>query len=328
MENAASIQNPAFLRFSLVKLKEMSTVKRKRKSNQKTKSYKIKPEKCSPYSKGRSIVPNSCFTKGTILDLKTTYNKYNPHKIHSNDPQEVHQIIQKRLPQCEKESCWVQHVEKDNVKNKLLSLLFAPAQPHEWKNNPSAWLSNYDILGVLNQYEKTFAHFFFIGPSSIDYDFKKPEDDMRCVCPNLCNFNLQDQYTRGKRQIGIVFNLDKHDQGGSHWVSLFIDLDAGFVFYFDSTAAPIPPQIKTFVKTVLNQSKTMKLKLKYYENKRMEHQLQNNECGMYSLFFIITLLIKEKDGEKLTTADTIALFLGKKGRITDKSCGAELDTLF
>ena len=296
----------------------MSTVKLKGKPKNKTKSFKR--DKCSPYSKGRSIVPNSCFTKGTILDLKTTYNKYNKNKIHSNDPREVHQIIQQRLPQCEKESCWVQHVEKDSVKKKLLSLLFAPAQPHEWKKNPSAWLSNYDILGVLNQYEKTYASFFFIGPSSIDYDFKKPEEDMRCVCPNLCNFNLQDQYAKGKRKIGVVFNLDKHDQGGSHWVSLFIDLDAGFIFYFDSTAEPIPPQIRKFVQHVQNQSESMtpKIKLTYYENKKMEHQLQNNECGMYSLYFIITLLIKEKDGEKLTTSEAVALFLGKKGRITDK----------
>jgi len=308
----------------------MSTVKIKSKSKNKTKSVRFKQEKCSPYSKGRSIAPNSCFTKGTILDLKTTYNKYNTDKIRSNDPREVHQMIQKRMPQCQKESCWVQHVEKDSVKNKLLSLLFAPAQPHEWKKNPSAWLSNYDILGVLNQYEKTYAQFAFIGPSAIDYDYKKPEEAMRCVCPNLCNFNLQDQYTKGKRKIGVVFNLDKHNEGGSHWVSLFIDLDAQFIFYFDSTAEPIPPQIKKFVQTVKNQGEAMtpKYKLAYYENKKMEHQLQNNECGMYSLFFIITLLIKEKDGEKLTTKDAIELFLGKKGRITDKKMNSLRDDYF
>lgn len=309
----------------------MSTVKKQRLKNKTKTARRLKQDKCSPYSRGRAVTPNSCFTKGTILDLKTTYNKYNSNnKIRSNDPREVHEIIQKRLPQCQKESCWVQHVEKSSVKQKLLSLLFAPTQPHEWKKNPSEWLSNHDILGVLNQYEKTFRHFTFIGPSAIDYDFKKPEEDMRCVCPNLCNFNLQDQYSNGKRKIGIVFNLDKHDQGGSHWVSLFIDLDAQFLFYFDSTAAPIPLQIKKFVQKVKTQGETMtpKYKLAYFENKKMEHQLQNNECGMYSLFFIITLLIKEKDGEKLTTADTLELFLGKKGRITDQKMNGLRDEYF
>ena len=35
-------------------------------------------------------------------------------------------------------------------------------------------------------------------------------------------------------QIGIVFNLDKHDQEGSHWVSMFIDLKRDGIYYFDS----------------------------------------------------------------------------------------------
>ena len=73
---------------------------------------------------------------------------------------------------------------------------------------------------------------------------------------------------------------------------------------------------------------TPKYKLTYYENKKMEHQLQNNECGMYSLFFIITLLIKEKDGAKLTTEETVDLFLGKKGRISDKKMNGLRDDYF
>ena len=35
-------------------------------------------------------------------------------------------------------------------------------------------------------------------------------------------------------KIGVIFNLDKHDQSGSHWVAMFIDLENKFFFYFDS----------------------------------------------------------------------------------------------
>lgn len=299
----------------------MKAKTRKYKNKKKNKTVRWKDEVCSPYSKGRAVAPKSCFTKGTILDLKGTYNKYNPDKpIHSNNPTEIRSMIQRRLPHCQKESCWVKNVAQSDVKNKLMSLLFAPPQPSEWKKNPSSWLSNFDILGVLKQYEQNFLNFLFIGPSPIDYDYRKPDQEMRCVCPKLCEFDLQSVFKQGKRKVGVIFNLDKHNQGGSHWVSLFIDLEEKFIFYFDSTSDPIPKEIKRFIEKVRTQGLDMtpKLEFKYYANRQMEHQLQNNECGMYSLFFIITMLIREKDGKKLDTKQTIGLFLGKKGRISDK----------
>ena len=138
----------------------MKAKTRKYKNKKKNKTVRWKDEVCSPYSKGRAVAPKSCFTKGTILDLKGTYNKYNPDKpIHSNKPIEIRSIIQQRLPHCQKESCWVQNVAQPDVKNKLMSLLFAPPQPSEWKKNPSSWLSNFDILGVLKQYEQNFLNF-------------------------------------------------------------------------------------------------------------------------------------------------------------------------
>ena len=48
--------------------------------------------------------------------------------------------------------------------------LFAPFHPDEWKQNPSAWLSNHDIFNVLAQYEKAYPEFHFIGPTPIDFD--------------------------------------------------------------------------------------------------------------------------------------------------------------
>ena len=34
-----------------------------------------------------------------------------------------------------------------------------------------------------------------------------------------------------KKKIGIVFNLDKHNQPGSHWVALYTDLKANQVYF-------------------------------------------------------------------------------------------------
>ena len=301
--------------------KKKYTGGRKRKPTVRSLSRKVKKENCSPYAKKKNSIKGSCFTDGNLVDSKNTYNRKHPSDpIKTNQPVKIWKQLAaktKKEYECDKESCWVNHLADSTNKTKLKSLLFSPPQPTEWKKNPTAWLSNFDILHVLRQYEKTYPHFFFIGPSPIDYNHK---DDMGvCVCPNLCKFDLQKQYTDGKRKIGVIFNLDPHDKGGSHWVSLFIDLDDKFVFYFDSTSDPIPKLIKGFASTVLEQGKNMTptIELSFHQNDKIEHQMKNTECGMYSLFFIITLLIREKNGHKLDRDDIFKMFKGGK-RIADK----------
>jgi hypothetical protein len=305
-----------------------------RKINKPRKKYRgrtKRKEKCSPYANGRSIVNGSCFTKGIVMDLKNTFNKQNlTNQIKSNNPEEVYNMIKKKLPYCKKESCWIQEVANPRIKHKLLSLLFAPPQPTEWRLNPSAWLSNIDILDVLTQYEKTFPNFYFIGPSAIDYNYRDPENNNKCVCPKLCNFSLQDNFKQKKNKIGIVFNLDKHNQSGSHWVSLFIDIKDKFVFYFDSTSDTIPTEVNTFISTLQEQGKHMKPEIifKLYENSKTEHQKGNNECGMYSLFFNITMLTREIKGKKIDKTQLINLFLGREGRIRDQEMNNLRDDYF
>ena len=58
------------------------------------------------------------------------------------------------------------------------------------------------------------------------------------------------------------------------------------IYYFDSTGDPIHKNINKFVKTV--QKKDPRYKFK--QNSPKEHQFGNTECGMYSLFFIITMI--------------------------------------
>jgi hypothetical protein len=288
---------------------------KRRKNNKvtmKSLSRKIKKENCSPYAKNKNQIKGSCFTNGNLVDLKQAFNKQHPDDlITSNNPKVIWKELADKTREeykCDRESCWVNKLTEGTNKTKLKSLLFSPPQPSEWKKNPVTWLSNYDILNVLRQYEQTFPNFYFIGPSPIDYSVK---DDMgRCVCPNLCKFDLATQYNAGKRKIGVIFNLDPHYKGGSHWVSLFIDLDDKFVFYFDSTADKIPKWINGFATHVVTQGKHMTpvIELDFHQNDKIEHQWKNTECGMYSLFFIITMLTREKNGVKLDKKGLFKLF--------------------
>lgn len=299
----------------------MNTKTKTKRTNKNRKSKKFKKENCSPYANKRASVKGSCFTDGNLIDLKNIFNKKHPdQKIISKTPDKIWNelyVKTREQYQCNKESCWVNNLIESSNKTKLKSLLFAPPQPVEWKKNPNTWLSNYDILHVLRQYEKTYPQFYFIGPSPIDYNVK--ENNGRCVCPNLCKFNLDEQYKLGKRKIGVIFNLDPHYKNGSHWVSLFIDLDDKFVFFFDSTATKIPKLINGFATNVIFQGRQMtpSINLSFHQNNKIEHQMKNTECGMYSLFFIITLLIREKDGNILNKEDIFKLFKGGK-RIPDK----------
>jgi len=277
---------------------------------------KTKPV-CSPYANKNKINNQTCFTPQTLMKLRDIYNVNHTNKIISNNPKIIWKMLHRNKPdQCKKDKCWIQSIVNDeSTKKKLEALLFPPKYPKEWVSKPNAWLSNIDILDVLKQYEETYSHFYFIGPSSIDFDVMTGGN---CVCNNLCHFSLptvRKKYTK----IGIIFNLDPHTSSGSHWVSLFIDLQDHFIFYFDSTGDKIPSQIKKFVKTVLSQNKGMH-PLTFYQNDKMEHQLGNTECGMYSLYFIISMLMRESsDGLSMSKKEVIELFLGKHGRISDKT---------
>jgi hypothetical protein len=190
-------------------------------------------------------------------------------------------------------------IEDTKERKKISNLLFAPLQPDEWKKDPNTWLSNYDIFAVLKQYEDAYKYFKVIGPTPIDFDSRPKDMDGLCVWQELCTFSLEKYLKSGKTKMGVVFNLDKHNAGGSHWVSLFIDLDDEYVFYLDSAGDKMPEEIDRFVKRIVDQGSkhTPKKHIHIYENCPVEHQLGSTECGMYALYFIITMLTGETEGE-------------------------------
>ena len=248
---------------------------------------------CSPIVKGKTVSENTCYTKDALMQIKDAYNKnHGPEdQIVETDPEKVYQILRSRLTQCKTEDCWLDQIKNYRARQQLDDILFAPDQPSDWKENPTEWLSNFDIENVLRQYEIAYPQFKLLGPSSIDYDTKLKEEGGKCVWEDICRMELKDLQRRKKTKLGIVFNLDKHDQPGSHWVSMFVDLENKFIFYFDSALNDTPPEITRLKNTIMRQGLelTPPIKFKYIVNTR-EHQKSNTECGMYSLYFIISML--------------------------------------
>jgi len=277
-----------------------NTLKRHSKHNKTTLKKPFVKLNCSPENKSKDY---SCYSDTDLYKLRDMWNSRHPdQQIKSNNTKKIwSQLKEYYATICNKESCWVRQMTKNTKLEKELLDAFAPESPKEWKTNPNEWLSSLDILRVMNQYEKKYKCFDFVGPSPINYDTYKLYGE--CVWEELCHFDLAQQMKKGYTKIGVIFNLDPHYKSGSHWVSLFINIKNKTIFFFDSAGEYIPPQIEKFVNTVIKQGKQLSepIYFKFDQNHPVEHQYGNTECGIYSIFFIIHMLEDKITGHYLKT---------------------------
>jgi len=171
-----------------------------------------------------------------------------------------------------------------------------PEKPESWYRNPKTWLSNYDIQNVMFQYAQCKKYkYAFLGVFPIDFTVASVNGV--CLYSEFCHINIKDYIKRGKRFIGLITNLDKHDESGSHWTSTFIVIDPTLqtygAYYYDSTGNGIPSYLNNFLQDIKQQcdalypNKTFKINL----NKK-QHQHKNTECGIFSMVFQIRWINK------------------------------------
>tara|TARA_B110000046_G_scaffold177578_1_gene204524 strand:- start:5339 stop:6193 length:855 start_codon:yes stop_codon:yes gene_type:complete len=250
------------------------------------KDISFKKEKCSPKQQEDKL-PFSCYTADALKKIKDVWNvRHKDEQIKTNSPRKIWKELQKHMADtCDSESCWIRHqCIKHDVDKSLLGGMFAPISPEKWNKNPQEWLTTVDIQKVMSQWEKADSKFIFMGPSPIDYDTHRMFNE--CVWEDICKFDLTNIIKRGKTKVGLIFNLDKHNQSGSHWVAIYIDINRGHIYFFDSYGSNIPTRLHKFCKEVKKQSKNT---YKIIINKKT-HQRSNTECGMYSMYFIIQLV--------------------------------------
>jgi len=273
-----------------------------RNFNVKGGNIKLEHVNCSPKSKD-DINDFSCYTDESILKLRDRWNARHPDVlIKTNDPLEIHNNLKIYLSSvCNKESCWLKQKTHFGELPANLKDSFAPKTPIEWKKNPNEWLSSVDIIKVMKQYEKAYKCFDFIGPSPIDFDKHKLYGE--CVWEELCKFNLKDEIKKGKYKIGIIYNTDPHYRSGQHWISMFINIKKKIIFYFDSTGDPAPKEVDNFINKVKDQGASLspKINFKIDSSYGHKHQKKNSECGVYSLFFIVSMLKDTLSTEYLKT---------------------------
>ena len=182
--------------------------------------------------------------------------------------------------------CWA-----DRLAPSLKDAHFRPEAPREWKRNRKDWLSNFDIQKVLRQYERAHRDYCFLGVFPIDFNSRSVFG--QCLYQEMCTALVPGLIAQKKRWVGAVFNLDRHDQPGSHWVSLMICLDPAHPAYganfYDSAGRGASASIRTFMETVRAQMPSGYPALPLRESKAV-HQYENTECGMFSILFQVCFL--------------------------------------
>ena len=257
----------------------------------------------------KSVSNESCFTVEALRKIANKWNEeHKDMKIEFNNSTtgktlwiSINNVMKSK---CNNEVCWM---KQDFIKNSTLAreLLknFKPFMPKTWSENPREWLNTIDIRDVMNQYEIKYPAFEFIGPVPMDFDTKLGFGE--CVVDELCKINLENLKKKGKSKIGVIFNLDKHTQSGSHWVAMNCNMENGEICYWDSYGLEPNKEVVVLMNRLKEQGDILKdkdndndnnieMKIKINENR---HQYKNSECGMYCIYFITSLL----DGKSFET---------------------------
>ena len=181
-------------------------------------------KKCAP---GKKYESGSCFTLDDLKKIALKFNQIhqnNKIKIVDNKKKLLRSLIKNMEKEtgCLKQICWLETTIFKNINNDDIKYnTFRPEGP---LNND--WLSTTNINNVINQYQQKYKDFLYLG--TVPYDF----DDLPQL--GISNINFNKLLNEGKIKIGMVINLDKHDQSGSHWVALYANLLKNQVYFFDS----------------------------------------------------------------------------------------------
>lgn len=224
----------------------------------------------------------TCFSMSSLKKIAGKLNKdrrfesykdINTSKYNKTNKKKFVKEIQKKL-NCKKHLDFCIIEKKQNFYNEIKNTL-KPKGPIV----PTEWLSTLDIRDVMEQYEKKYKEFDFIGPYPMDFEM---------IYEELANLNLKKLCKKNKK-IGIVWNTDISTGPGEHWVSMFLDLKNRTLCFFDSVGDKPPKPVWRLIKKMEKQSKAMKCPIKIIVNKK-QFQYDNASCGVWSLFFIISRL--------------------------------------
>jgi hypothetical protein len=246
---------------------------------------------CSPYNHVKyGAKDETCYSYADLKLIATEYSKLTGNKIKAKSKKELHKTLKEHLSkECTTEYCWMKRINSVQAEERLKET-FRPVKPVEWYKNKRTWLNTYDILYVMEQYEKLYKEFKFLGVYPID--FTQKIDLNRCIGDMMCDFDIHKNLLPDHNSFGMILNLDKHNEPGSHWVAIYCNLNPKVenygIYYYDSVATRPDKDVLDFMKKIKSQAGT-NFQL---ESNKIQKQFQNTECGMFSVIFLTQCLKK------------------------------------
>lgn len=169
------------------------------------------------------------------------------------------------------------------------------------------WLNNLQIDKLMRQYTLLYNNklnnklnsklkdklpFIWHGVVGADY-YQLPD-----------NLSLLQEMISYPGKQGIIFNTDREDQDGSHWVAVFINKTC--IEYFDSNGVSPNKYISAFLdKLKINNVNNIRgglSSLRKLKINKIKHQTTDCVCGIYAIKFIL---------HRLFNLDTFKSFTGK-----------------
>lgn len=259
---------------------------------------------CSPLANDQK----KCFNLADLEIFVKIYNKYFADKIKHSTYGAINKVLKDTLGD-KKHYLWFdylcQHCSYEECRqlNSISDKRLLPKKPAEWYQDKTAWLSNFDIEDVLTHYHKTKRyHYEFVGVFTVDFAVKDKNGKCKYY-ENKCSPNIKQSIKNNKKYLGIVTNLDRYDQSGSHWTSIFIVIDPTLpsygIYYYDSTGAGIPQLISLYFTEVKRQLKSLypDTVCRIRANKK-QFQKSFTECGMFAITYQIRWITKLLNNKK------------------------------
>ena len=310
------MRSKKILKKSKPNCKGSSRLRKTHTAKNKTKKNSRKHTMCAPFIRPLSLSPDptltqtniniiksatdeSCFSLDALRKIADKWNTTHPDKaIEYTDATTGkslwNSINNAMSAKCDNEVCWLKQdfLKESHLANELFKN-FKPMMPKKWDVNPREWLNTIDIRDVMNQYEVKHPDFEFIGPVPMDFDSKVGFG--QCVINELCNIKLASLLEKGKRKLGVIFNLDKHTQSGSHWVAMWAHFPGTEsnseckICYWDSYGMKPNPEVVVLMNRLKEQAHGLGKLVEIKVNKR-RHQYKNTECGVYCIYFLTSFL--------------------------------------
>lgn len=253
-------------------------------------------KKCAP---GVQYNNGSCIDLDILLLIAKEYNEHNPNDMivlnrnwgltDSSGYKRylVCQLTKKLKYKCQDtQECWLNNLsanrnERLRKMRKRVKTIFPPNGPA----GQFTWLNTLNINDVLSMYEDKINGFKSLGAVPIDF--------YEINYAGIRDIDFNELYREGIRKIGLVLNLDEHNQPGSHWIALYCEFGEPKVsntkiYFFDSYGTRPNERVQEYIKKLEEFGKSLGTDVIIDYNKK-QHQKGGSECGVYCLHFIISM---------------------------------------